>query len=297
MLGVSEYRHTPLLATSTGSDDANSISQSRLISDAVLHPHPRFATLTQNIRERRGSKVDINIPVDLHPDEPAPISQSAISENGVSAVGDALRTTGLTSGLDVAGLHLDAMAFGMGCCCLQVTTQTHSEEQSRYLHDQLAVLSPLLHALSASTPIVNGRLAATDTRWDIIKQAVDDRTPAERHGPTDASVCVDMERSRDPALAGEGVRTLSQSRYSEVPLYLSRPGSAEDKVALDELNDVEVAIDEGAYGRLREGGVDETLARHVAHLFVRDPLVVFADSADGIPSLVRLQCMYLFCLF
>jgi glutamate--cysteine ligase catalytic subunit len=198
-------------------------------------------------------------------------------------------TTGQAAGLRAASgeeaIHLDAMAFGMGCCCLQVTMQTHNEEQSRYLHDQLAVLSPLLHALSASTPIVNGRLVDTDTRWDIIKQAVDDRTPLERRDPADASV--DVERCRDPALAGEGVRPLAQSRYSEVPLYLSRPGSAEEKAALDELNNVEVAIDEGAYGRLREGGVDETLARHVAHLFVRDPLVVFAEPTDDVPSLVR----------
>ena len=34
-------------------------------------------------------------------------------------------------------------------------------------------------------------------------------------------------------------------------------------------------VDEEALAQLREGGVDELLARHIAHLFVRDPLVIF----------------------
>jgi glutamate--cysteine ligase catalytic subunit len=291
MLGVIGYQHVPLEG-STESNEANPISQSDLVSDAAINPHPRFATLTQNIRQRRGSKVDIRIPIDSHPDDPAPASPSFACKT--RAAGTEVTTTALTTGVPAIAeesIHLDAMAFGMGCCCLQLTMQTHNEAQSRYLHDQLAVLSPLLHALSASTPIVHGRLVGTDTRWDIIKQAVDDRTPAERRDSSDSAV--DTEQCRDGALAGGGVRLLPQSRYSEVPLYLSRPHSAEDKAALDALNDVEVPIDEGSYARLREGGVDETLARHVAHLFVRDPLVVFPEPTDNGPSLVSStsQCL------
>lgn len=30
--------------------------------EAIFHGHPRFATLTRNIRERRGEKVAINLP-------------------------------------------------------------------------------------------------------------------------------------------------------------------------------------------------------------------------------------------
>ena len=29
-----------------------------------------------------------------------------------------------------------------------------------------------------------------------------------------------------------------------------------------------------------DAGIDELLAKHVAHLFVRDPLVIFAESID-----------------
>ena len=37
-------------------------------------------------------------------------------------------------------VHMDAMAFGMGCCCLQVTMQARSDRESRFLHDQVSGL-------------------------------------------------------------------------------------------------------------------------------------------------------------
>ncbi len=43
----------------------------------------------------------------------------------------------------------------------QVTMQAKNDAESRYLHDQLAILAPLFLALSASTPIFKGRLAGT----------------------------------------------------------------------------------------------------------------------------------------
>ena len=72
------------------------------------------------------------------------------------------------------------MAFGMGCCCLQVTFQARSLPESRSLYDQLAVLTPIMLALSAATPILKGNLSDYDVRWTVISQAVDDRTPGER---------------------------------------------------------------------------------------------------------------------
>lgn len=53
-------------------------------------------------------------------------------------------------------------------------------DESRYMFDQLAVLSPVMLALTAATPILKGRLVDTDVRWDTIAGAVDDRRPAER---------------------------------------------------------------------------------------------------------------------
>ena len=63
------------------------IANSEYISDDLINPHPRFGALTQNIRQRRGSNVNISV-----------------------------------MGIDQQTIHMDAMAFGMGCCCLQVTS-------------------------------------------------------------------------------------------------------------------------------------------------------------------------------
>ena len=41
-------------------------------------------------------------------------------------------------------LYMDAMGFGMGCCCLQVTFQACNITEARLLYDQLAPLCPIL---------------------------------------------------------------------------------------------------------------------------------------------------------
>jgi glutamate--cysteine ligase catalytic subunit len=44
--------------TTVPATDANGpVAASSYCSDALINPHPRFATLTSNIRKRRGSKV------------------------------------------------------------------------------------------------------------------------------------------------------------------------------------------------------------------------------------------------
>lgn len=43
----------------------------------------------------------------------------------------------------------------------------------------MAVLAPIMLAMTAATPIFKGRLADVDARWNIIAQSVDDRTDAE----------------------------------------------------------------------------------------------------------------------
>ena len=66
------------------------------------------------------------------------------------------------------------------CCVQQVTFQARDVVESRYMYDQLAVLAPIMLAMTAATPIFRGRLSNVDARWDIIAQSVDDRTAAER---------------------------------------------------------------------------------------------------------------------
>ena len=70
---------------------------------------------------------------------------------------------------------MDAMAFGMGMCCLQTTYLTKNLCHARYLYDQLSIISPFFMAISAGTPFAKGKLLNTDTRWNIISDSVDDR--------------------------------------------------------------------------------------------------------------------------
>ena len=76
---------------------------------AVPHcAHPclvrSFHALTANIRARRGGRVAIRAPLfaDTHT-EPAALAE---------------------------GIAMDAMAFGMGCCCLQVTFQVWAHRRA-----------------------------------------------------------------------------------------------------------------------------------------------------------------------
>lgn len=206
-------------------------SESELVPDSCINPHPRFGTLTGNIRRRRGSKVDIRVP--LFQDVMTPEFKTSKDPQ----------------------IHMDCMAFGMGCCCLQVTFQASDVDESRLLYDQLAVLAPIMMALTAATPIVKGRLAATDVRWSLISQSVDDRTPAERG---------DGATTPDERMAGSGVRRQSKSRYDSISCYI-HPGSGN-------YDDIPCEIDEDLLALLKKEGIDDTLSHHMAHLFTRDPL-------------------------
>ena len=50
--------------------------------------------------------------------------------------------------------------------------------------------------------------------------------------------------------------------------------------AFARFNDLPVPMDPVAFATLREHGIDATLARHIAHLFVRDALVSYSDFAS-----------------
>ena len=177
-------------------------------------------------------------------------------------------------------IHMDAMAFGMGCCCLQITFQATDVEESRFLFDQLAVMAPIMMALTASTPVLKGRLADTDCRWGIISEGVDDRTPAERGREGGPDPPGDIE------MAGKGRRRLYKSRYDSISTYLYQGASTEDSHMknriLNMYNDIPVPIDEDKYRDLREAGIDPLLSQHIAHIFVRDPLVIFDGAVEEV---------------
>lgn len=41
-------------------------------------------------------------------------------------------------------IYMDAMGFGMGCCCLQLTFQACNIQEARTLYDQLTPLCPIM---------------------------------------------------------------------------------------------------------------------------------------------------------
>ena len=96
-------------------------------------------------------------------------------------------------------IYMDAMGFGMGCSCLQITFQASNVDEARRVYDTLIPVGPIMvsHsrptaqegqlrqntpqlALTAAAPVFRGYLADVDCRWNVIAGSVDDRTPEER---------------------------------------------------------------------------------------------------------------------
>lgn len=75
---------------------------------------------------------------------------------------------------------MDAVAFGMGNCCLQCTFSTKDFTHARYMYDQLNVLSPIMLAMTAGSPFYKGKISDWDIRWKALCDSVDDRAPSER---------------------------------------------------------------------------------------------------------------------
>ncbi|KAJ7132792.1 glutamate-cysteine ligase catalytic subunit [Mycena crocata] len=238
-------------------DPANAVSSHSLfLPEEITNPHVRFPTLTANIRQRRGSKVAINLPLYFDAQTPRPFidptipwERSIYAEDPEAQAGAALPNH----------IYMDAMGFGMGCCCLQLTFQACHVADARRMYDGLIPIGPILLALTASSPIWRGYLADVDCRWNVIAGSVDDRTQEERG-------LKPLENSRFQ---------IPKSRYDSVDLYIST-----DWINRPEYNDNPLPYDESIYTRLREHGIDDLLSKHVSHLFIRDPLVVFTETLD-----------------
>ncbi|XP_063047749.1 glutamate--cysteine ligase catalytic subunit [Engraulis encrasicolus] len=219
------------------------VSKSLFFPDEAINRHPRFSTLTRNIRHRRGEKVAINVPIFKDKNTPSPFVEPFPEDDGEAA------RAALPD-----HIYMDAMGFGMGNCCLQVTFQACSISEARYLYDQLATFCPIVMALSAASPFYRGYVSDIDCRWGVISASVDDRTREER--------------GLEP-LKNNKFR-INKSRYDSIDSYLSSCG--------DKYNDIELTIDEDINKQLLEGGIDKLLAQHIAHLFIRDPLSLFEEK-------------------
>lgn len=256
---------------------AGNASKSLFLPDEIINKHVRFPTLTANIRRRRGSKVAINIP--LYKDE---------NTRSLSAVDPSIPVREIFPFSDAEAheaaakpghIYMDAMGFGMGASCLQVTMQLADIGQARYLYDSFVNVAPLSLALTAAAPVFRGHLANQDVRWNVISGAVDCRTPIERsvspmkgHSPYGGHF---NSSTRDT------LRPIPKSRYASVDQYL---GDIDEEGKFGyfraEYNDIDPPINEKAKNALIEGGMDPQLANHFGHLFVRDPIVIFNEDIN-----------------
>ena len=116
----------------------------------------------------------------------------------------------------------------------------------------LLPFTPLLAALSASSPIFKGKLADVDLRWTVISQSVDCRT----------------EEERDPS----SFKFVPKSRYSTMNHYLSHHQYVKDVY----FDTPQYKVDPNYVNLLKtEGGLDDRLAYHIASLFIRDPVPAY----------------------
>ncbi|CAG4923557.1 unnamed protein product [Colias eurytheme] len=221
---------------------SSGVTRSHFFPDESIYPgHPRFKTLTSNIRHRRGEKVAVNLPIFRDVNTKIPVDNYHELEKGVA---------------QPDCVYMDAMGMGMGCCCLQLTFQACCITEARTLYDQLAPLCPIMLALSAASPIYRGYLTDVDCRWNVISASVDCRTREER--------------GLEP-LKNNKFR-IQKSRYDSIDSYLSPEH--------EKYNDIQIVHDPNIYRRLREGGIDHPLALHVAHLFIRDTVSLFSEKVN-----------------
>ena len=191
----------------------------------------------KSIRERRGDQVKILVPI--YQDTNTNMTEVTYEEPFPGQI------------------YMDAMHFGMGCSCLQVTYETQTVNHARYLHDMLLAWTPILSALSANAPIFKGKLADIDFRWTVISQSVDCRN-AEELDPTSEHY-------------------IPKSRYGTINHYISN----HEYVKEEYFDNPQYKVNQAHMDLLmKEGGLDERFAFHIASLFVRDPIPTYSNEHE-----------------
>jgi glutamate--cysteine ligase catalytic subunit len=123
---------------------------------------------------------------------------------------------------------------------------------ARYLHDMMMPFTGIMAALSAAGPVQKGQLSDNDMRWTVIEQAVDCRNANNRNPQHEDYI--------------------PKSRYSAMNHYIS-----DHEFVKDELMDTLPIKYDPEFKELliKEGGLDERLADHVARIFTRDPVPAY----------------------
>jgi len=164
-----------------GIEQSNKYTAQKFIPEKLCSPHPRFLGLAMCIKERRGCKVEIKVPI--FEDERTNLTEATEAEPFPGQI------------------YMDSMHFGMGCACLQLTYESQNINHARFLYDMFLPWTPIMSVLSASTPLLKGQISDHDFRWEVIEQSTDCRTPDEK----------------DP----NSINYIPKSRYSTVSRYIS----------------------------------------------------------------------------
>lgn len=252
-------------------------STSLFLPDEIINRHARFPTLTANIRKRRGEKVALNIP--LYQDKSTPLADDSIPQGRNLFPGDEEPALGAAK---AGHIYMDSMGFGMGNSCLQVTVQAPNIHRARYLYDSWVNLAPIMLALTSAAPLFKGFLSNQDVRWNLISGAVDDRTPYERDVQP---LRVGREFGGISPERQHQTQRIPKSRYDSIDSYLgdliSNPLMNEEPkygYFSPVLNDINPPINEKVFKKLIQNPrFDAPLALHFAHLFTRDPLVIYNE--------------------
>uniref|UniRef100_A0A8C7XYD5 Glutamate--cysteine ligase n=1 Tax=Oryzias sinensis TaxID=183150 RepID=A0A8C7XYD5_9TELE len=198
-----EHRPTPV---------EQGVSKSLFFPDEAINRHPRFSNLTRNIRHRRGEKVIINVPIFKDKQTPSPFVEEFPEDDGEAA------RAALPD-----HIYMDAMGFGMGNCCLQVTFQACSIDEARYLYDQLATICPIV-------PLKNNKFRIYKSRYD----SIDSYLSACGEKYNDIELTIDEEIFKQ--LLEAGIDKLLAQHIAH--LFIRDPLSVfEEKLHLDDENE------------------------------------------------------------
>ncbi|XP_076117635.1 glutamate--cysteine ligase catalytic subunit-like [Mytilus galloprovincialis] len=211
--------------------------------DVIYKGRQRTTSIHQNIKDRKGGKIEILIPV----------YQDIKTKLAFPAV---IKTKWKMEQSNDNSIFMEGLVFGAGCCGLQTTFQMDNLDEARFLYDQLVNICPIMLALSAASPVHRGYLSDIDTRWPVLSQSFDDRT--------------DEEKGQKP-LKNDRFR-IQKSRWSSVETYICPEHS--------QYNNTDIVYDKDSYEELKNEGLDEALSKHIAYLFIRDPLFLCSETLD-----------------
>ncbi|GAB1605628.1 glutamate--cysteine ligase catalytic subunit-like [Argonauta hians] len=243
-LGCPGFTFPPYEANKHAADITESIF---VANEARCSPFPLFQYAGRNFVSRKQERMNMNVP--LFQDEKT-----------IMPYGEDMTVYGHNPNMEKymkpGHIYMDALLFGTGCCSLQVTMQAPDLKEATMLYDNLIPLTPIMLAFTAAAPIHRGFLSNTDCRWSTLSQSCDDRTL--------------QERGLEPLTNGNCL--VETTRFDTVCSYLS--------VSDQFYNDFQYSYDEQKYKQLKDEGVDDMMARYVAWLLIRDPMMLYKERLD-----------------